>query len=160
MKAVEWWLKITVVLLSVAVWAIFAAEAKSCHVKSPLCAFNQGKPCDFLTVVINSSRLVWAQGTMYWVGSQGKGQFWGLFFLSHWTAFGCVSSKRHGSTGLQTCPQGQPVMVKVRLQNGLTRRGGDGCRGDAAFRQNSLTTCCNLFTVMVLVFKVVVSVWS
>jgi len=40
--------------------------------------------------------------------------------------------------GLQTCEQGT---TKVRLQNGLTGRGGDKCGSDATFRQNSLTAC-------------------
>jgi len=43
---------------------------------------------------------------------------------------------------LQTCPQGTAHHGQsARLQNGLARRGGDKCRGDAAFRQNFTATC-------------------
>ena len=46
------------------------------------------------------------------------------------------------STGLQTRPQRQRVTAKARLRNGHTLRGGGDKSGDdAAFRQNSLTTC-------------------
>ena len=68
-------------------------------------------------------------------------KLWGVV-LPQWNALDWVSSKRRSSTGLQTCPQGQQrVKAKARLHSWLTRREGDQCGVDAAFRRTSLSTC-------------------
>jgi len=47
--------------------------------------------------------------------------------------------QQHGAVAVR---RGQRVTAKARLHNGLiTRRVGDKCAGDAAFRRNCLTTC-------------------
>jgi len=56
-----------------------------------------------------------------------------------WSGKGCVMAVG-GWTPLR---KGQRITAKARLQNGHEPR-GNKCGGDAAFRQNSLTTC--LFT--------------
>ena len=53
----------------------------------------------------------------------------------------CKQKTSATAQGCRLCPQGQRITAKERLQNGLTRRGGDKCGSDAAFRQNSLTIC-------------------
>ena len=53
----------------------------------------------------------------------------------------CIKLCKQQARGCRLIRRGQRITTKVRLQNGLTHRGGDKCRGDATLRQNSLTTC-------------------
>ena len=48
------------------------------------------------------------------------------------------TAQQHGAADLSA---GAARHGESEAQNGLTRRVGDRCGGDAAFRQNSLSTC-------------------
>ena len=54
-------------------------------------------------------------------------------------ALDCVNAE--AARGCRLVHRGQRITASARLQNWLSRREGDKCRGDAAFHQSSLTTC-------------------
>ena len=64
----------------------------------------------------------------------GVGEILGLFH-----PFPCIRLQAANTAAARGCG------LVHRGQNGLTLRGGDKCRGDAAFRQNFLTTCIYWF---------------
>ena len=71
-----------------------------------------------------------------WGFRSPRGQFWGVV-----PSLKCIKLCKQQARGCRLIRRGQRITTKVRLQNGLTHRGGDKCRGDATLRQNSLTTC-------------------
>ena len=60
---------------------------------------------------------------------------------SPFNALDCLAANAAAAQGCRLVHRGQRVTLKTQLQNRLTRHGGDKCGGDAAFHENSTSSC-------------------